>query len=106
MIETYRAFLLPLQVSEPIFPPGPVEINYDAILPSSRRDTARSLGTCRRAMGEIKKDLRAWEERSRGEEEGLTGEMRKEVVLVAITPTRQEVASSIGREVSRVPGLL
>lgn len=51
-------------------------------------------------MKETKKDLRAWGDRCGAKEvEGLTEEMRREVVLVAVTPTKQEVASSVGREV-------
>lgn len=138
----FRAFLLPLQPYSSTPPRGPLTINYDAILPSSRRPLARSLPACRKAMVSIRADLQAWGDRARagrtslpasyghdddskglsrpirtmvedggvngvgsglpGEVglDGLAGELRREVTLVAVTPTRQEVKSSVGREVS------
>lgn len=106
----FSALLLPLQPRSPSLPQGTLlEINYDAILPSSRRPLARSISACRKAMQDIKDDLEAWRERSTstidgvaGEvgKGGLVGEMRREVLLIAITPTEQEMKSSIGREVN------
>ncbi|RSH95357.1 hypothetical protein EHS25_000444 [Saitozyma podzolica] len=109
VIETYHAFLLPLQPSSPTPPPGPLEINYDAILPSTRHPIARSLPVCTEAMTTIRDDLRKWGERAgtagetgsgtgTGMGGGLAEELRREVRLVAITPTRQEMKSTIGRE--------
>ncbi|GFZ47489.1 hypothetical protein JCM24511_05233 [Saitozyma sp. JCM 24511] len=111
VIETYHAFLLPLQPSSPTSPPGPLEINYDAILPSTRHPIARSLPVCTEAMTTIRDDLRKWGERAgnagetgtgtgtgTGTNGGLAGELKREVGLVAITPTRQEMKSTIGRE--------
>ena len=107
-MEMFNALLLPIQPSSPAIPQGPLEINYDAILPSSRRPLARSLPACRKAMSKIKDDLRAWRDRSARTTDGvagdvgrhgLQGEMRREVTLVAVTPTQQEMRSSIGREV-------
>lgn len=55
-------------------------------------------------MREIKNDLNAWGGRcthASGDGGSALGEeMGREVVLTAITPTRQEMASSVGREVS------
>ncbi|OXM78497.1 hypothetical protein C364_03932 [Cryptococcus neoformans Bt63] len=136
VIETFRAFLSPLYpvpTTAPLIP----EINYDAILPSSRRPIARSLDSCRSAMRQISKDLSAWgqlcrergcgrkrgneadakineTERRReksepvdvgmeahnasGERDGLADEMERIVKVAAITPTKQEMGSTVGRE--------
>jgi hypothetical protein len=62
-------------------------------------------------MTTIRDDLRKWGERAgtagetgsgtgTGMGGGLAEELRREVRLVAITPTRQEMKSTIGREVS------
>lgn len=116
MIETYRAFLLPLLSSQP----GQITINYDAILPSTRKPLAKTIKSCLKAMEDIKKDLTSWGEKVRlstsrhmegeiGVGQGVSGDlsresmkgiMEKEVLLVAITPTKQEMRSSVGREVS------
>lgn len=107
-MEMFRALLLPLQPNESTLPLGPLEVNYDAILPSSRRPLARSLPACRKAMAGIKDDLQAWRTRSEGTTDGvagdvgvggLVGEMRRDITLVAVTPTEQEMKSSVGREV-------
>lgn len=110
-MEMFRALLLPLQPTQLSPPPGLLEVNYDAILPATRRPLARSLPACRKAMAQIKDDLEAWRRRSEvgtgvsdgvaGEvgRGGLVGEMRREVKLVAVTPTKQEMKSSVGREV-------
>lgn len=137
VIETFRAFLLPLY-PVPTTAPHIPEINYDAILPSSRRPIARSLDSCRSAMRQISKDLSAWGElcmeRGRGrksgneadrrinetrgrrerneraglgldaqdnaseERDGLADEMERIVKVAAITPTKQEMGSTVGRE--------
>ena len=118
VIETFQAFLLPL-VARPPAVGHAVVMNYDAILPASRKPLARNVGACRRALAKIRDDLRTWGERAgdsvaaektgaagvSGEvgTKGLAGEMRREVKLVAITPTRQEMRSSVGREVRRFP---
>jgi hypothetical protein len=101
VIETFGAFLLPLQPHAETLPSGPVEINYDAILPSTRRRVARSLSVCRKELASVRRDLHTWGERCRAHdrEKGLAEELSRTVVLVAITPTRQEMASSLGREV-------
>lgn len=141
VIETFRAFLSPLYpvpTTAPLIP----EINYDAILPSSRRPIARSLDSCRSAMRQISKDLSAWGQLCRergcgrkrgneadakinetegrreksepvdlgmeahnagGERDGLADEMERIVKVAAITPTKQEMGSTVGREVSFSP---
>lgn len=134
VIEMFQAFLLPLlamnnATSSPsslLRNPAliPIEINYDAPLPSSRRSIARSLPACRGAAREVRDGLIAWEkavcsssqpahseegnglvgrgvagETRRG---GLAGEMGRTVRLVAVTPTVQVMESSVGREVSIV----
>lgn len=127
VIETFRAFLLPLY-PVPTTPPHIPEINYDAIVPSSRRPIARSLDVCRAAMRQVAKDLSAWGESCRergrarkaatnaheekrqseksksmhnagGERDGLVDEMERIVRVAAITPTKQEMGSTVGREV-------
>ncbi|KJE04739.1 hypothetical protein I311_01545 [Cryptococcus gattii NT-10] len=126
VIETFRAFLLPLY-PVPATPPHIPEINYDAIVPSSRRPIARSLDACRAAMRQVGKDLSAWGESCRergrarraatdaheekrqgeqrksmhnagGERDGLADEMERIVRVAAITPTKQEMGSTVGRE--------
>ncbi|KIR37831.1 hypothetical protein I307_03815 [Cryptococcus deuterogattii 99/473] len=126
VIETFRAFLLPLY-PVPTTPPHIPEINYDAIVPSSRRPIARSLDVCRAAMRQVAKDLSAWGESCRergrarkaatnaheekrqseksksmhnagGERDGLVDEMERAVRVAAITPTKQEMGSTVGRE--------
>lgn len=116
-MEMFRALLLPLQPTQTSCPPGLLEVNYDAILPATRRPLARSLPACRKAVTQIKADLESWRRRSGAETKGgqgdgvagevgrsgLVGEMRREVKLVAVTPTKQEMKSSVGREVSLPP---
>jgi hypothetical protein len=82
---------------------GLIEIDYDAPLPSSRKSVARSLSACREAMQSVRDDLIRWKvsagqgQRSNG---GLADHMQRPLRLVAITPTRQVMDSSVGREVS------
>ncbi|ORY26258.1 hypothetical protein BCR39DRAFT_541667, partial [Naematelia encephala] len=98
VIETFNAFLLPLQPYSPSSPdpsPIPLEIDYDSLLPSSRRITARSLTACRKATAAVLSSLTAWRDRAG---HSLPAEMDRNVRLVAVTPTRQEVGSTIGRE--------
>jgi hypothetical protein len=114
VIETFQAFLSPLEPHSQLAPPGTLSINYDAILPSSRRSVARSVTSCRKAMSSVRQDLEAWGGRSRSQSDndpgtgvageqrriGLAGEMSRKVQLGAITPTKQSMESSVGREVS------
>lgn len=112
-MEMFRALLLPIQPSQPACPPGLLQVDYDAILPATRRPLARSLPACRKAMSQIRDDLESWRARdgpgARGVSDGVAGEvgrsglvgdMRREVKLVAVTPTKQEMKSSVGREAS------
>jgi hypothetical protein len=111
VMEMFRALLVPLQPNSPSIPSGVLQVNYDAILPSSRRPLARSISSCRKAMQGIRDDLQAWKIRSSeggGVGEGVAGEvglggligdMQREVLLIAVTPTEQEMKSSVGREV-------
>ncbi|WWD21084.1 hypothetical protein CI109_105565 [Kwoniella shandongensis] len=117
VIESFRAFLLPLYPSSS----STSEINYDAILPSARKPIARSVKACQVAMESVRDDLIAWGDlcRSRSlssgsasevasgvagqvgvsrEQGGLASEMDKQVKVLAITPTRQEMGSTVGRE--------
>ncbi|ODN74748.1 hypothetical protein, variant [Cryptococcus amylolentus CBS 6039] len=126
VIESFRAFLLNLYDNPRPLSEVP-EINYDNILPTTRRPIARSLPACRQAMRQISKDLTAWSEicRRRGSvmggsggsgggvegnpaglggqkaerRNGLVDEMDRVVHVVAITPTKQEMGSTVGREV-------
>jgi hypothetical protein len=101
-----------------------MEINYDAILPTSRRPLARSLEACTEAIHSIHDDLEAWGGGARargtlpsasasngevpsigvagetGLNRGLAGEMGRKVMVIALTPTKQVVGSTLGREVS------
>ena len=92
----FQAFILPLDSST-----GRVEINYDS-MPSARRDVAKSLSHCEKALIDTKVELQKWGERSESNG-GLEVQMSRPCVLVAVTPTRQEMASSLGREVSFFP---
>lgn len=122
----FQAFLLPLLTPPDSSAPStrsstPIEFDYDAPLPSSRRAIARSLPACRSAAKEVRDGLIAWEkavcatlqhgtsagvgrgvagETKRG---GLAEEMGRKVRLIAVTPTVQVMESSVGREVSYVP---
>jgi hypothetical protein len=108
-MEMFRALLLPIQPNSPSIPSGTLEVNYDAILPATRRPLARSISSCTKAMQSIKDDLQAWQSRGRGGVGdgvageigvgGLIGDMQREVLLIAVTPTEQEMKSSVGREV-------
>lgn len=120
VIETFQAFVRPLADRPGASRPGErdrvLEINYDAIRPSSERGPlARSVPVCRKAMGAVRADLARWGERCRANQptaelgegvageagtHGLAGEFGRRVHLVAVTPTRQEMSSSVGREVS------
>lgn len=80
-----------------------IEINYDAPLPKSRKSVAKSLPACRKAMRDVRDGLTSW--RDAGEsgslsDKGLSGQMQMGVTLIAVTPTRQVMQSSVGREVS------
>ncbi|WVQ75393.1 hypothetical protein IAR50_005013 [Cryptococcus sp. DSM 104548] len=120
VIESFRAFLLNLYDSPKPLSEIP-EINYDNILPITRRPIARSLPACRQAMRQVSKDLSSWSEicRRRGssseggggegnpaglggqegeKRDGLVDEMDRMVHVVAITPTKQEMGSTVGRE--------
>ena len=100
VIEMFKAFTLPLQPYARDPPEGPLEINYDSILPSSRKYVAKSVSTCRKALKDVRNELEAWGKRSKAGTGALAKEMSRPVILVAVTPTRQEMASSVGREVS------
>jgi hypothetical protein len=50
-------------------------------------------------MQGIRDDLQTWKDR--GSDGGLIEDMQREVLLIAITPTEQEMKSSVGREVLR-----
>lgn len=123
MIETFRAFLQPLigpEASNPTL--GPVDIDYDALLPSSRHNIARSVKACTDAMRSVRDGLSGWGDKARGDRRaagtgagpgvagemkgGLAGEFEREVRLRAVTPTRQVMKSSVGREASHLCRLL
>lgn len=111
VIETFQAFLLPLK--SPSSASKSLTINYDAILPESRKPLARSVSACQEAMSTIREDLIAWGDRHRDSPDvpgggvagetgrnGLAGQMRRQVDMIAMTPTKQDMRSSVGREVS------
>lgn len=120
VIETFRAFLKPLVGEDAAkWTSGPIEIDYDALLPSSRHNIARSVRACTEAMQSVRDGLADWGKRARASRNaagtgagpgvagetraGLAGEFDREVRLRAVTPTRQMMKSSVGREVSRAP---
>ncbi|EIW66879.1 hypothetical protein TREMEDRAFT_40566 [Tremella mesenterica DSM 1558] len=116
VIETFQAFLLPL--IHPESHAQSSEINYDTTLPSSRKTLARSADACQAALRAVRDDLEAWGRSSDnlgqvGDSEhgipgvgvagetnvsGLAAQMQREVRLIALTPTRQEIKSTFGRE--------
>ncbi|WVR09149.1 hypothetical protein IAU60_006211 [Kwoniella sp. DSM 27419] len=130
VIESYRAFLDPLLAATTATGSATslqsqgddqtLIINYDDIQPTNRRPIARSVKACRRALQQVRDDLETWGHRARsdpsgagsgGEGLGVAGEvgvkrdhlaamMDRRVRVLAITPTRQEMGSTIGREVS------
>jgi hypothetical protein len=89
--ETYDALLSPLK-SDPY--DGPVQIDYNAPLPRSRQDVALNLDLCRDAMFKVRDALAAL-----GEAKDLGDILQQPVQVIAITPTRQEMNSTFGREV-------
>ncbi|OCF72619.1 hypothetical protein I204_07001 [Kwoniella mangroviensis CBS 8886] len=116
VIESFRAFLLP-SIPSSSSTPTP-EINYDSIHPTSRRPIARSIQACLHALEEIRDDLITFGDNSRnltynvdGVAQGIAGEvgiadkknglaqvMEMKVNVVAITPTKQVMGSTVGRE--------
>lgn len=117
----FQAFLLPLlpppqaeSSASSQSPPKAMEIDYDAPLPSSRRSVARSLPSCRSAMKDVRKGLVEWgssvhatsKDVKEGEKGGLAIEIQRRVRLVAVTPTKQVMESSVGREVNYLPFIL
>ncbi|OCF31390.1 hypothetical protein I316_06995 [Kwoniella heveanensis BCC8398] len=129
VIETFRAFLLPLYPPKGSSSAEVLEINYDSIHPTARRPIARSVSSCLHALEEVRDELIHWGEACRsptsssisqsgngkdvlrGEEvaggvagevgvnrNGLAQAMEREVKVVAITPTRQQMGSTVGRE--------
>ena len=71
-MEMYQAFLLPLNTTPSPSAPSewqePLEINYDAILPSTRRHIARSRSACADGMKRVRTDLARWGEGCTGQE--------------------------------------
>ncbi|WWC91297.1 uncharacterized protein L201_006240 [Kwoniella dendrophila CBS 6074] len=118
VIESFRAFLNPLlsPTNDATIP----EINYDNIEPTKRHPIARSIKSCLNALEEIKDDLIEFGENSRSQlsgdisGEGVAGEfglsqhnsrknglsriMESKVNVLAITPTKQIMGSTVGRE--------
>lgn len=89
--ETYEAFNQSLR-SDPY---DALHINYDAIMPPSRKSIARSVEACREAMTKVREGLVALHDC-----EDLEAELEREVEVVALSPQRQELKSTLGREVS------
>ncbi|BEI92958.1 uncharacterized protein CcaverHIS019_0505860 [Cutaneotrichosporon cavernicola] len=63
-------------------------VDYDILLPPSRGAVARDLDTCRAAMGKVRAGLEAMTE----------GELGREVDVLAVTPSRQCMRSTLARE--------
>ena len=100
---------MPLKPRSASLGAGALEMDYDTTS-SDRKSVAKSVASCRKAIENIKGDMEAWGKRCEsaevdGEREATKGrarladEMGREVLLVAITPTKQRMASSVGREV-------
>ncbi|KAL1406044.1 hypothetical protein Q8F55_007727 [Vanrija albida] len=89
--EMFDAFLLPLSTTTTAG--GPLVIDYDAELPRSRHLTARSVSHARQAMEGVRTGLAAL-----GNVGDLASLLGGEVEVVALTPSRQELNSTLGRE--------
>ncbi|WWC73183.1 uncharacterized protein I206_107149 [Kwoniella pini CBS 10737] len=127
VIESFNSFLLPLKTSTFSSTTTTTtkeekenfEINYDNINQKSRYLISRSIKNCILSLEEIKNDLINWGEISRNSSnnnsnnvingEGIAGEigikrsnlgniMEKKINVIAITPTKQVMGSTIGRE--------
>lgn len=91
MEEAWSAFLSPFSSNDS----QPMVINYDAVLPDSRRQVARTVDACRNALNNVRDGLC-----SLADSQDLAGQLEREVVVVSLSPVEQEFRSSIGREVS------
>ncbi|WVQ93312.1 hypothetical protein IAU59_000380 [Kwoniella sp. CBS 9459] len=136
VIETFRAFLLPLYPPKAPSSTETLEINYDSIHPTARKPIARSVSSCRHALEQVRDELIHWGETCRSptsssvhnsdnvssqssgskdelqgrevaggvagevgvDRNGLAQAMDRKVTVVAITPTRQQMGSTVGRE--------
>jgi hypothetical protein len=70
-------------------------IDYDVLLPATRQGVARDLDTCRAALGKVRAGLEGL-----ASAPDLAGELAREVDVVAVTPSRQCMRSTLAREVS------
>lgn len=93
--EAWSAFLSPL-LSERSRP-EPLVIDYDAILPDSRKEVARSIDACRSAFINVREGLC-----NLADSHDLCGELEREVIVVSLSPVEQGFRSTLGREVSGV----
>lgn len=97
--ETYGAFLSAVDLGASHQHSLP-QIDYNAQLPSSRDDVACVIESCQGAMRKVRDGLVALGDTD------LDAVLQLPVEVIAITPTRQAMTSTIGREVSMPEGLL
>lgn len=71
-----------------------VVIDYDVLLPASRQGVARDLDTCRAALAKVMEGLEALATMP-----DLAGALGRDVEVVAVTPSRQIMRSTLAREV-------
>jgi hypothetical protein len=95
----YQALLLPLLSHHPSTTAEwsePIEVNYDAILPSTRRNVARSRSTCTQSMKQLRADLAKWGERCTGQQAtGIGGSAVSEHKRDQCTASEQETKRSM-----------
>lgn len=89
--EAWSAFLSPLGPTQPLV------INYDAVLPDSRKEVARAVDAGRSAFISVREGLC-----SLADSNDLSGELEREVTVLSLSPVEQEFRSTLGREVSHV----
>lgn len=91
--EAWSAFLSPFSSDRPQSQP-PV-INYDAVLPESRKEVARNVEACRNAFISVRDGLC-----SLADSHDLPGELERNVIVLSLSPVEQAFRSTLGREVS------
>lgn len=91
--EAWAAFLSPFSMEKS----QPLVINYDAVLPDSRKEVARDVDACRNALNSVREGLCSLADAS-----DLSGELERDVIVSSLSPVEQEFRSTLGREVSHI----
>ncbi|EJT46849.1 hypothetical protein A1Q2_01781 [Trichosporon asahii var. asahii CBS 8904] len=87
--EAWAAFLSPFSMEKS----QPLVINYDAVLPDSRKEVARDVDACRNALNSVREGLCSLADAS-----DLSGELERDVIVSSLSPVEQEFRSTLGRE--------